>query len=108
MCDNRPMSTSFQRRVENFDCNKCGVHVKGCGFTNHCPVCLWSQHVDEYPGDRAATCGGMMEPITLEGGVGDYKIVHRCTACGYEKRNKLAQDDDMGAALRIATARGVS
>ncbi|MFN2146641.1 MAG: RNHCP domain-containing protein, partial [Anaerolineales bacterium] len=35
----------FQRRIEYFICEHCGAEVSGVGFTNHCPVCLWSKHV---------------------------------------------------------------
>ena len=28
--------------------------MKGNGYTNHCPKCLWSKHVDINPGDRGA------------------------------------------------------
>ena len=58
---------SFQRRIENFVCEHCGEKVIGDGYTNHCPKCLWSKHVDVNPGDRMAHCGGMMKPEALEG-----------------------------------------
>ncbi|MEK7158524.1 MAG: RNHCP domain-containing protein, partial [Patescibacteria group bacterium] len=47
------MSRTFQRRVEDFTCESCGAQVTGDGYTNHCPQCLVSKHVDVYPGDRA-------------------------------------------------------
>ncbi|WDF05905.1 RNHCP domain-containing protein [Shouchella hunanensis] len=31
-------------------------------YRNHCPFCLYSKHQDIIPGDRASTCGGLMEP----------------------------------------------
>ena len=67
----------FQRTIEDFTCEQCNFAVKGNGYTNHCPKCLWSKHVDVNPGDRAATCGGLMEPIGAEvGGGGTYHCAH--------------------------------
>lgn len=92
----------FKRVVEDFTCEKCGAHVEGSGYTNHCPKCLWSKHVDVNPGDRAASCGGMMEPARIEGSSPDYSLVHHCSVCGFEKRNKLSPEDDMDEVLRLA------
>jgi hypothetical protein len=57
------MSTVFKKTKEDFVCEHCGKPVVGNGYTNHCPECLWSKHVDVNPGDRAATCLGLMEPV---------------------------------------------
>ncbi len=64
-------------------------------YRNHCPFCLWSRHVDETaPGDRQATCEGMMEPVALEhSGKKGYIIIHRCTVCGIVRKNKAALSD---------------
>ena len=83
----------FKRTKENFICEYCGFQVLGDGYTNHCPECLWSKHVDIEPGDRASECGGMMRPVTLEGKGGEYQILHRCIVCSHEKRNKLQKGD---------------
>ena len=96
------MSQSFQRRVEDFTCAQCGAAVQGDGFTNHCPRCLWSLHVDQQPGDRAADCGGLMEPVAIEGVAGDYRLLHHCQECGYEKWNRAAPQDDFEALLALA------
>jgi len=85
----------FQRKIEDFTCEYCGIAVAGDGYTNHCPECLWSKHVDVNPGDRAALCGGMMEPIDLETKSGEHVITHRCIKCKYEKRNKASEEDDV-------------
>ena len=53
------MSATFIRKTEDFICEHCGREVRGNGYTNHCPYCLWSKHVDINPGDRAAGCGGL-------------------------------------------------
>ena len=56
----------FNRKKENFVCENCGEKVEGNGYTNHCPNCLWSKHVDINPGDRAETCHGLLKPIAVE------------------------------------------
>ncbi|MGC8981457.1 MAG: RNHCP domain-containing protein [Minisyncoccia bacterium] len=60
------MQKKFQRRIEDFRCERCGTFVKGTGYIDHCPNCLWSKHVDINPGDRKANCGGMMKPKGVE------------------------------------------
>lgn len=94
----------FQKTVEDFVCEHCGASVIGSGYTNHCPKCLWSKHVDIEPGDRKATCGGMMEPTAVEGATPDYVLIHTCEKCGHTKRNLLAANDDMDAVLSIVKA----
>ncbi|HEY4516759.1 MAG TPA: RNHCP domain-containing protein [Candidatus Paceibacterota bacterium] len=96
----------FKRTIEEFTCGKCGLHVKGNGYTNHCPRCLWSKHVDVHPGDRAAACGGLMKPVALEGSSPDYRIVHRCQKCGLERVNGVQQEDSAEALIGFAKHRG--
>lgn len=52
---------------DSFTCKVCGrlmtPETAGTGHRNHCSNCLSSLHVDEEPGDRAADCGGIMEPV---------------------------------------------
>lgn len=92
---------SFTRRVEDFDCLHCGAVVRGDGYTNHCPHCLWSRHVDVEPGDRAAECGGPMEPIgALSQGTG-WIVVQRCGSCGHLWRNRVSDRDDRDAVLAL-------
>ncbi|MBR0096415.1 MAG: RNHCP domain-containing protein, partial [Synergistaceae bacterium] len=54
---------------DTFVCKVCGRTVTSSGagvrHRNHCPYCLSSQHLDNEPGDRAADCGGIMEPIAV-------------------------------------------
>ena len=92
----------FQRTIENFECERCRMRVTGSGFTNHCPACLWSKHVDVHPGDRQAECCGLMEPVAVRAEGSDYRIVHRCLECGLERQNRAAADDDFEELLRIA------
>jgi hypothetical protein len=93
---------SFKRTIEDFTCEHCGSRVHGNGFTNHCPKCLWSKHVDNDPGDRAAPCGGMMEPIAIEGSSPNYRLVHTCIKCGIVRRVSLSTEDDPEVSLALA------
>lgn len=95
----------FQRTVENFVCEHCGFSVKGNGYTNHCPRCLWSKHVDIHPGDRAENCGGLMEPIRIEG-TDKYRVVHACSKCKNERINDISSDDNTEEILAIVKKHG--
>ena len=95
------MNKKFQRCIEDFTCTYCGTVVKGDGYTNHCPKCLWSRHVDINPGDRAAACRGLMQPIDFTIKHGRYILTHRCTTCGVEKKNKTSKHDNFEVILRL-------
>ena len=91
----------FQRKIEDFVCAQCGTKVSGSGYTDHCPNCLWSQHVDINPGDRASSCGGAMEPVGVEM-KGDEKIIYyRCVKCGFEHRVRAADSDNFEAIIKL-------
>jgi hypothetical protein len=92
----------FQRRKEDFRCERCGAMISGDGYTNHCPKCLWSKHVDVFPGDRAAACGSLMEPVMLLSQGKGGTLTHRCMRCDYEKKNKVAENDDFEALLALS------
>lgn len=92
----------FQRKIENFTCKNCDAKVKGTGYTNHCPLCLWSKHVDINPGDRAEICGGMMEPIGLEKKKNDYTLLHKCQKCRIERKNQVADNDSIDALVNLS------
>ncbi|MDO8557164.1 MAG: RNHCP domain-containing protein [Candidatus Jorgensenbacteria bacterium] len=93
------MTKTFKRNKENFTCEHCGNAVTGNGYTNHCPKCLWSKHVDENPGDRNETCGGMMRPKSVVIEKREFIISHECEKCGVKKRNKAAENDDLSTLL---------
>ncbi len=95
------MRTNFIKNKEDFICEHCGHKVKGTGYTNHCPKCLWSKHEDIIPGDRAEGCKGMMKPIRTEYQSGDFILIHKCEKCGAERRIKMADGDDMEEAAKI-------
>jgi hypothetical protein len=92
----------FQRRIEDFTCERCGCEVKGSGYTNHCPSCLWSKHVDVNPGDRQSSCGGSMQPAALEKRGKDYILLHRCVRCGFERRNRSVPEDDFASVIELS------
>ena len=94
-------------REESFTCQVCGrlVTSEGAGteHRNHCPYCLSSKHLDIEPGDRAAECGGTMEPIAVwvrKGG--EWALVHRCRVCGALSSNRIAADDNPVKLLSLA------
>jgi len=83
----------------SFECAHCGREVyadaPGTKHRNHCPWCLWSVHLDDRPGDRAAYCGGKVEPIAVsvrKGG--EWALIHRCQQCGALRANRIAGDDN--------------
>ncbi|OGY84194.1 MAG: hypothetical protein A3F54_03800 [Candidatus Kerfeldbacteria bacterium RIFCSPHIGHO2_12_FULL_48_17] len=94
------MKKKFQKRKEDFVCGFCGTQVAGTGYTNHCPRCLYSQHVDVNPGDRAAECGGLMKVVEVEFVDGEYVFIHECVKCGHRKRNTQAANDDLEVILQ--------
>lgn len=96
------MSLKFRRTKEDFECENCHQQVKGDGYTNHCPACLYSQHVDNNPGDRAAVCGGLMKPVGLDLEKEVYKIRHCCLKCGVIRRNKTASADDFNKLIELS------
>jgi len=85
---------SFIRTKEDFICAQCGASVTGSGYTNHCPQCLWSKHLDEDPGDRASPCGGAMEPTSVFVSGAGFRIRHTCRKCGLIRvQNSVAADN---------------
>jgi rubrerythrin len=91
----------FTRTIEDFTCEHCGLKVNGDGYTNHCPECLYSKHVDINPGDRLNSCGGLMKPISVEIKSGDYILLHKCEKCGFEKKNKTSPKDNFENILKL-------
>lgn len=93
----------FTRKVENFKCDNCGHEVIGDGYTNHCPNCLCSKHVDINPGDRACTCHGLMKPIELQQKNGEFVILHKCQKCGFERRNRVNEKDNINSIIKLSS-----
>ena len=92
----------FTKTAENFTCGHCGMKIKGTGYTNHCPNCLYSKHVDVNPGDRQESCGGMMEPISFEIKKGAYILIHECLKCNAVKRNKMQAYDNLNILPKLS------
>lgn len=91
----------MSRKSENksFICRNCGRQVlplTNGSYRNHCPHCLYSLHVDNVPGDRSSSCGGIMEPAGLVyHSKKGYQIRHKCMKCGAERVNVIAEDTIM-------------
>jgi hypothetical protein len=97
------------REPSTFRCRNCSLDVPmaapGTAHRNHCPNCLWSRHVDDSPGDRAAAtdCGASMEPVSVSVRPdGEWALVHRCTNCRSVHLNRIAGDDNPLMLMRLA------
>jgi hypothetical protein len=92
---------------EEFKCGHCrafiGPTLSGGRHRNHCPLCLFSRHVDRsFPGDRLSDCRSLMEPIGLFHRTnGEQMLVHRCKGCEAERHNRIAADDNPLVAMRL-------
>lgn len=101
-----------------FKCSYCQGWVitsKSIGTRNrnHCPICLWSKHVDDQkPGDRKSTCRAVMEPKGLtfkKEGIdkygqerqGEIMLIHKCAGCGKFSINRIAADDNASRILEL-------
>ena len=89
---------------EDFICENCGAKVKKLGYScrNHCPVCLYSKHVDLNPGDRAQSCHGLLKPIGLDINKKGYVIIFKCEKCGEIRKNVAAEDDNMDLIIKLS------
>ncbi len=96
-------------RDEAFECMHCGMAVPAHGRTarDHCPRCLRSRHVDVVPGDRAADCGGRLDPVGVTLATRRIMIRYVCTRCGGERFNRALTDgdppDDWEALVRLSS-----
>jgi hypothetical protein len=94
------------KHSRSFRCVQCRLDVStdapGTQHRNHCPTCLWSRHVDDQPGDRAADCDSSMEPIAITvRGDGEWVLIHRCRGCGVLHANRTAGDDNPLLLVRL-------
>ncbi len=94
----------FTMRDENFTCEHCGKNVQKLNYTarDHCPYCLYSKHVDIFPGDRENGCKGLLKPIGIEKFKQTYKILYRCEKCGEMHKNIVAIDDDKNLIIELS------
>lgn len=86
----------FKMIDEEFICENCGKEIQKLNYTarDHCPYCLYSKHVDIFPGDRANTCMGLMKPVGIEKYKNTYKIIYKCSKCKQIHKNIMATDDN--------------
>ncbi len=91
----------FTKNKEDFTCENCGVCIEGNGYTNHCHECFYSKHVDIQPGDRLASCGGLMKPISVQGSTNNLTITQECVMCGFTRNNKIQEADNMSALINL-------
>ena len=98
----RKKKKKIHHESEGFRCSHChqmiGAAIKrvsGTRHRDHCPFCLYSIHVDNKPGDRASSCGGLMKPIglALKNHGGEAMVVYECVICGAVHKNRCAADD---------------
>ncbi len=97
-------SKRFFKRTENFTCEACGTKVKGTGFTDHCPTCLWSKHVDVNPGDRVSECGGLMRPVRATHNRNSFIIEYECKKCKYRKKVQAAKGDNSELLFKLVSS----
>lgn len=99
---------NFLHRDEPFICAHCGAEVGpgGAVVRDHCPRCIFSIHIDEVPGDRAARCGGPLEPVGAELAHGRWTLTWRCQRCGATRRNREHPDDDRAALAKLSARSG--
>ena len=89
---------------EDFICLNCGNKVHKLNYTarDHCPICLFSKHLDINPGDRLNNCCGLMKPIGIEKYKDTYKIIYKCLKCGETHKNKVAIDDNTDLIIELS------
>ncbi len=94
----------FLKNDNSFICKNCGASVDKLLYTSrdHCNKCLCSLHVDITPGDRANSCLGLLVPINvLQTSKKGKVIVYKCSKCGAEVKNIVAEDDDANKIYEI-------
>ncbi len=94
-------SKRFSRKKEDFKCEHCGNEVRGTGYTDHCPKCLYSKHVDLNPGDRKNPCRGLMRPTRSFYNRNSFIIEYKCEKCKGEKRMAAAENDNKELLFKI-------
>ena len=107
MSNRRAHGRAQYQAGQTFRCRHCRLDVPldapGTNHRNHCPNCLWSRHLDDFPGDRDAECGSSMEPIAITvRGSGEWILIHRCQCCHVIHLNRTAADDNPLLLLRLA------
>lgn len=90
-----------------FRCKQCktmvGAPLWGGRHRNHCPLCLYSRHVDDrHPGDRKSECLSLMKAVgVFNRRNGEQVLVHECLGCGVVRQNRVAADDNTIETMRL-------
>lgn len=94
----------FIMKDEEFICENCGNFVSKLGYTarDHCPICLYSKHVDINPGDRLNECRGLLKPISIDKYKNTYKIIYKCLKCNTIHKNIVAIDDNFDEIIKLS------
>lgn len=96
----------FIKKDDEFICINCLKKVEKLKYTSrdHCNYCLYSIHVDVFPGDRSNECKGILKPINVEiGSKKGKQIVYKCLKCRQIVRNIVAEDDNMEEIYKIVS-----
>ena len=98
------LTKKFSKVDEGFVCEQCGEMVEKLNYTSrdHCPFCLFSKHVDIFPGDRMNSCQGLLQPIGIEKYKNTYKIIYKCLKCHQIHKNIMATDDDFNIIIKLS------
>lgn len=96
----------FNMIDESFTCENCGMKVKPLEYSarDHCNYCLYSKHVDIFPGDRSNKCMGLLKPISIEKFKDTYKIIYKCEKCNQMHKNIMAKDDNYDLIIELSKA----
>ncbi len=100
----------FVKNDEGFVCAHCGKQVPPLVTTSrdHCPICLYSLHVDINPGDRLNHCYGLLIPHAIEiNSKKGYVIIYQCERCGVKIKNKAAMDDSVDKIIEISVQKQI-
>ena len=94
----------FNELDEDFVCEYCHSEVRPLIYSSrdHCPICLYSKHVDIMPGDRANNCHGLLVPIGIEKYKNTYKIIYKCNKCNKIHKNIMASDDNYDEIIALS------
>lgn len=90
---------------EEFICENCHKKVEKLNYTarDHCPYCLYSKHVDIFPGDRKNNCKGLLKPIDIEKYKNTYKLIYKCSKCNKIHKNIVAIDDEFNKIIELSS-----
>ena len=58
--------------------------------------------MDVTPGDRAEGCGGLMEPVGVATQAGAHILTHRCTLCGFSRRQTANTEDNFDKIVALS------